>query len=181
MAEYILSQIFICLGLSALGASYFVKNYKIVTILCIICAVLAAIGYALLGATTAIFLNALGVVSYIFFYIFKIKNKENPFYFILILWTATIINGVLTFTGPVSLIPTIASLFFYYSVWQKNTLVYRVIGVLASVAYVFYNLLYKSYFGAILQVVLFVFALVGLIYYLIELYKFKAQKNTTTR
>ena len=115
----------------------------------------------------------LGLIAYICFYVFKTKNKENPFYFIAILWTITIINGVLTYTWWVSLLPTIASLLFYFSVWQKNTLVYRTIGVATTIFYIVFNLMYKSYFGAIAQIVLLVLSLIGLITYIVEIYKNK--------
>ncbi len=177
MIAYIFSQIFICLGLGALGVSYFVKNYKLITVLCILAAGFFAIGYGLLGAYTAIGLNILSVISYICFYIFKTKNKENPLYFIIILWVITVVNGVLTFTGWVSLLPTIASIMLYFSVWQKNTLVYRILGVIITIFYVVYNIMYKSFFGAIAQSVLLVVSIVGLVIYVIELEK----TNKTTK
>ena len=177
MINYILSQIFLCLGLGALGVSYYVKNYKLITILCIVSAGLLAIGYAILGAYTAIGLNILGLIAYIFFYVFKSKNKENPLYFIIILWVITIVNGIFTFSGWTSLLPTIASLLFYFSVWQKNTFIYRLLGVIATIFYVLYNIMYKSWFGATAQGVLLVLSIIGLVIYIIELDKNK--KNIT--
>lgn len=169
MILYIFSQIALTLGLGILGVSYFTKNYKLITIYCIISSALLAIGYGLLGAYTAIGLNILGIIAYIFFYYFKTKNKNNPFYFIAILWAVTIINGIFTYTNWVSLLPTLASLIFYYSVWQKNNLVYKILGASATIFYILYNIMYKSYFGVISQSVLFIIALVGLILYIFEL------------
>ena len=176
MAIYILSQIFLCLGLASLGVSFYLKDYKYRTICNIVASFLMGVGYFCLGAYTAVGLNFLGLITYICFYMFKTKNKENPFYFIAILWVITIVNGVLTYTWWVSLLPTIASLLFYYSVWQKNTLIYRIIGVITTVFYVVFNIMYNSWFGAVAQTVLLVLSLIGLITYIVEMCKNKKSK-----
>ena len=75
MAIYILSQIFLCLGLASLGVSFYLKDYKYRTICNIIAAFLMGVGYFCLGAYTAVGLNMLGLTSYICFYVFKTKNK----------------------------------------------------------------------------------------------------------
>ena len=173
MINYILSQIFLCLGLASLGVSFYLKNYKYRTICNIVAAFLMGVGYFCLGAYTAIGLNILGLIAYIFFYIFKSKNKENPLYFIIILWLITIINGIFTFSGCISLLPTIASLLFYFSIWQKNTFIYRLLGVVATIFYVLYNIMYKSWFGALAQSVLLIISIIGLILYIKEISKKK--------
>lgn len=173
---YIFSQIFLCLGLGALGVSFYLKNYKFRTVCNIVAAIFMGSGYFCLGAYTAVGLNVLGLIAYICFYIFKTKNKENPLYFIIILWVITVINGIFTFSGWVSLLPTIASVLFYFSVWQKNTLVYRVLGVITTIFYVLYNVMYKSWFGAIAQSVLLMLSIIGLIMYIVEVAK-RAKSN----
>ena len=57
----------------------------------------------------------------------------------------------------------IASILFYYSVWQKNNFVYAILGILTAILYVVYNILYFSPVGAISQTVLAIMSLVGLI------------------
>ena len=79
------------------------------------------------------------------------------------MWTVNIINGILTFTGIASLLPTIASIMFYYSVWQKNEYVYKILGIITALLYVVYNILYFSPVGAISQAVLAIMSTVGLI------------------
>ena len=176
----IASQVIIFIGLIMLGVSYFTKHYKSITILCIIASVLLGVSYFLLGAYTAVGLNILGAVAYVFFYVFKKHGKENPLYFIIILWSVTIINGIFTFDGIVSLLPTIASLMFYYSVWQKNNFVYKILGILTALMYMVYNILYSSPVGAISQGVLALISTIGLIIYIIEKIKEKKAHSAQT-
>lgn len=172
MISYVFSQISIVLALLCLAISYNIKNYKYITLLNIFSCIFFGLSYGLLGAFTAIGLNIVGAISYICFYIFKINNKENPLYFIILMWVATIINAILTYMGAVSLIPTFASLIFFYSVWQKNNLVYRYSGILTAILYAIYNLVYLSVFGVICQLCLMVIGVIGVIRY------YKLKKTT---
>ena len=54
-----------------------------------------------------------------------------------------------------------ATMLYTYSVWQKNTKVYKWLGVPVSLCWITYNIYISSLFGIILETVLMTSAIIG--------------------
>ena len=82
-----------------------------------------------------------------------------------------IIVSIPTYNGFLSLMSVFATMTYTYSIWQKNTLVYKFMGVPVGILWIIYNAFVGSFFGVTLEAALCVASLIGFIVAL------KAKKN----
>lgn len=162
-ATYIISQVFAVLAMLSVGISYQFKNKKIILILCIIYSTCYSLEYLLLGAMAGVAMNFVSVIRNVWFYINARKERKNGIGVFIALYIIIIGLGALTYDGICSLIPTVATLLFTFSVWQDNNKVYRWLSLPISALWITYNICYKSLFGVIAELILLIFEIVGIV------------------
>lgn len=74
--NYIISQIFVVMAMLCLGISYLIKDKKVIMLLCVTSSCLYGTQYLLLGAISGMFMNIVGVIRDIWFYINAKKKKK---------------------------------------------------------------------------------------------------------
>ena len=74
-----------------------------------------------------------------------------------------IISTVFTYDGYLSLLSVFATMIYTYSVWQKKTIVYKLLGIPVGVLWILYNIYVKSIFGVILESILLIASITGYI------------------
>jgi hypothetical protein len=89
-----------------------------------------------------------------------LTRKDIVIFLVLVL--ITIFLGLFTYDGVLSLLSVFATLLYIVSIWQKNVIVYKIIGILICLSWMLYNIYIMSVVGIILEIVLFVCAIVGL-------------------
>ena len=154
---YVLSQILTIIMYILLALTYQIKKRNRILVLSISSQVLQAIAYLLLNAYTAFAMCIVAIIRDTTSIIDEKKNGKNDkitkknIIFLVILFILIIILTVFTLDGWYSLLATISTIIFTYSIWQKNVKVYKILGIPVGILWVVYNFIYKSIFGVILE------------------------------
>ena len=173
--RYILSQIFVVITYGLMGATYYAKNRKILLIFNMAAILTNATSYFFLSAWMGVCTTLVALVRNI---VFLIQNKESSdkinwvdwgtiSFFVCVLTAIAIV----TYDGSLSLFSFFSSLTYTIAVWQRNEKIYKILGVISSVCTIGYFVFIRSLFGLILELILFVFIVVGAIRF------FRKQKN----
>lgn len=161
--EYIMSQIFVVIGMACLGATYLVKNKKTILIIALVSAFGYTMQYVFLHKYAGAAVNVIGMIRCIWFFFNDKKNKKNDYISISVISALIIIMGVVTFDGWESLLPSLAAILFTYSLWQSNVKVYRYIALVNSALWITYNTLCMSIMAIVSECILIVVEIIGVI------------------
>lgn len=157
--QYIASQIVTIFVYVFLSATYCIKSRKIIIVCSFISNFLNAIAFLLLNAYTSSLMCCISIFRDILFMIDeKINGKSNVItkkdYVLLgVVYGLSLISIAFTFKGWMSLIYTAGSMLYTYSIWQKNTNVYRFLGIVVTLIVICDSIYIKSVFGVLLQCV----------------------------
>ena len=166
--NYILSQIFIIFNYVFLVFSYIQKNYLKVLLHSCLAMVASGLSFLFLGAYTGATMPIIVILANIIFFMverMKEGRAKKVFYLssIILLFLGMSLFTYFTYDTAMSLCPAFGTFLFIVSLWQKNSIVYKLCGILSCVVYVAYNIYFKSLFGSILESMLLIFLLVGMI------------------
>ena len=177
---YILSQIFTIIMYILLGLTYYAKERKKVLILNFLALIANGIAYIFLEAWTGLAMCAVALARNIIFLLDENKNgkRENinksDIIILIILYVISIISAIYTYDGFLSLFSVFATMLYTFSVWQKKTSIYKILGIPIGILWILYNTYIMSIFGIILESVLFVCSITG---YILEIKKQKKNLN----
>lgn len=101
--------------------------------------------YALLGAFSAAFMDIISVLRNFLFYKYDKDKKKIPTILPILVITITLIIGYLTYTNPLSLLPTIVAILYTIGASFKDPKVYKYVFGSCAIAWLFYNLKFKAY------------------------------------
>ena len=166
--EYILSQVFVILTYILFGATYLVKNRKIILFMNISSLVTNGISYTLLGAWAGLAMIFVALIRNVIFLLQNKYKKTDNFMFydyiiLIFLLGISVALGVVTYDGFLSLFSLFGSLIYTISIWQKNLEIYKWLGILSSLCSVVYLIAIKSIFGFALEFALLIFMICTLI------------------
>ena len=163
--NYIISQIFIIINYLICIVNYQQKNRKTILLLNIISTIATAISYILLGAYSGLAMTAIATMRNILFLINgqKKKSLKRDILTLIMIYTATIYLASLTYTGILSMMTVAATVIYTYSVWQKNTKVYKLLGIPVGIVAIIYNIYILSIFGVIFETLITISAILGYI------------------
>jgi len=174
---YVISQIFTIIMYVLLAATYYMKNRKAVLILSFLSLIANAIAYILLGAYTGLAMCIVALIRNIIFLVDEKKNgkrdkiNKKDIIVLVILYLISIISAAFTYDGFLSLLSVFATMLYTYSVWQKETKIYKLLGIPIGILWVLYNIYVKSVFGVILEAILLICSTTG---YILEKRKIKS-------
>lgn len=166
---YILSQIFTIIMYGLLGITYYAKDRKKVLIISFLSLIANAIAYILLNAWSGLAMCIVALVRNIIFLIDEKKNgkrdkiNKKDVIILIILFIILIVSGIFTYDGFLSLLSVFATALYTYSVWQKNTKIYKLLGIPIGILWVLYNIYIMSLFGIILEGTLLICSTTGYI------------------
>lgn len=179
-ATYILSQVFTVIMYVLLAVSYYAKSRKSILIITFLSILTNAVAYMLLNAYTGVAMCFVAIIRNIIFLIDEKKNgkrdeiDKKDVIILIVLYAISIISAIFTYEGLLSLISVIATMLYTYSVWQKKTSTYKLLGIPIGVLWVIYNAYIKSVFGVILEAVLLVSSTIG---YILEIRQIKSKNK----
>lgn len=119
------------------------------------------------------------VVALIRNIIFWIDEKKNgkretinkkDIIILVILYSTIVVSTIFTYDGFLSLLSVFATSTYTFSVWQKKTNIYKLLGIPVGILWILYNIYVKSIFGIILESILLICSISG---YLLERKKLK--------
>ena len=166
---YSLSQVFIIFNYIFLGISYQSKDHKKILYLNIASLSCAGLSYICLSAYTGLAMEIISIFRNIVFLINEEKNgktkhiSKNEIYLLIVIYILIIISTIFTYDGFLSLMSVFATALYTYSVWQKNTKLYKLLGIPVSIIWLIYNIYIKSIFGIILEIILILAEIIGVI------------------
>lgn len=167
---YIISQIITIIYFAILSFSYLLKERK---------KILAANFIAHIGQTTAMaMLNGYTGAAMAFIMMLrdltlliqekkksneKEINKKLDFFILIITVILIIVLTIFTYNGPLSLLSVLATLVTTFALWQKNVKIYKILGVIAGILWLAYNVVIMSIMGLILESILLICSTIGYI------------------
>ena len=166
---YILSQVFIIISYILLVFTYQVKERKTILILNFISLIAVGLSYLFLSAYSGLAMVFVQMIRNTIFIIDEKKNgksKKNTtkdYIILAVLFVISIVFAVLTYDGILSMLPVAATMLYTYSVWQKNTKVYKLLGIPIEIIWIIYNIYIFSLFGMILEPIVAISTVVGYI------------------
>lgn len=161
--SYIISQVLVVIYYIIYSSTYHLRdNNKILKAL-VVATIISAISYILLNAYTGMAMCLVALIRNLLFW----KNKKSTRNLIIITML-TIICSTFTFNSYFCLFNIIATIIYTYALWQKNTKVYKLLGIIVNGLMIIYNAYIKSIFGVILITASFISSIIG---YLVEIKK----------
>lgn len=169
--SYILSQIFTILTYGLLALTYYAKDRKKVLIISFLSIIANGIAYIFLNAWTGLAMCIVALIRNIIFIIDEKKNgkretiNKTDIIILIILYIISIISAIFTYDGFLSLLSVFATALYTFSVWQKKTNIYKLLGIPIGILWILYNIYIMSIFGVILETILLICCITG---YLLE-------------
>lgn len=165
---WVLSQIFIVVSYSLLAITYFKKDRKSILLFGFGSLIATALSYAFLSAWSGFLMSLVAFTRNIIFLIQNKKENDTKITYIdwiilIALYSFSIVSAIFTYDGFLSLLSVIATMLYTFSVWQKNTKVYKIVGFPVSLLWIIYNIYVKSLFGCICECAILVSAVIGTI------------------
>lgn len=166
---YILSQVFIIISYILLAITYQIKNRKSILILSFMSIAATGLSYLFLSAYSGLAMVIVAAIRNVIFVVDEKKNGKRltnttkDYIILAILYLISIIFAVFTYNGILSMISVVATMLYTYSVWQKNTKVYKILGLPGAVLWITYNIYIGSIFGLILEIILGIATVIGCI------------------
>lgn len=169
--SYILSQVFTIVMYVLLAITYYAKDRKKILILSFLSLIANGVAYFLLSAWSGLAMCIVALIRNVIFLIDEKKNGKRDkinkmdIAILIILYAIAVGSAVFTYDGPLSLLSVIATMLYTFSVWQKKTNIYKLLGIPIGILWVAYNIYVMSIFGIILESVLLICSTTG---YLLE-------------
>jgi len=135
-------------GAFALGtwiSSIQVKKKSNVLILQLLANVFYGIQYFLFGYFSTGLMNLVSVFRCYVFGINARKNKENPFWLLLLILYVVFILALFSCKSFLGLLPVLATLLYTISTWQNNIKWLRYVYIICSIIFLIYNYLVGAY------------------------------------
>lgn len=176
---YILSQVFIIINYILLALTYYAKDRKKVLILSFSSIIATGMSYIFLNAWSGLAMCVIALIRNIIFLLDEKKNgkrdaiDKKDIFILIILYSISIISAILTYNGFLSLLSVFGTMLYTYSVWQKKTIIYKLLGIPVGILWILYNLYIMSIFGIILETILLICSITG---YVLEIRNKKTVK-----
>lgn len=163
---YILSQVFIILNYVFLVIAYQLKNKGKILFFNNSAQFSAGLSFICLGAYTGLAMTIISIFRNTIFMVYGEKkevSKKTNILILLGIYALMIMVSIFTFNGFLSLMSVLATMLATYALWQKNTKLYKILGIPISLLWIIYNIYIKSIFGIVLECILMTSAIIGFI------------------
>ena len=168
--QYIISQVITIISYTCLASTYCIKKRKIILILSFLSNFLNICAYFLLDAYTSSIMCGVSILRDIVFIIDqKVNGKSNKIskkdiVLLAIIYSISLICIAITFNGVGSLMYAIAAMLYTYSIWQKDTKIYKFLGIPAGIFVLLDCIFIKSVSGIVLQSIVMTCTIIGSLY-----------------
>lgn len=166
---YILSQVFVIINSALLMTTYQLKSRKGILVVSFLALFANGVVYVLLSAWSGLAMVFVAMIRNIIFMIDENRNgkrekiTKKDVFILIVLYIISIISAIFTYEGILSMMSVLATMLYTYSIWQKKTNVYKILGIIIEAVWIIYNIYICSIMGIALHVVLSMSAIIGLI------------------
>ena len=144
--SFLIGQIFGFCAMFVGIITYQFKKHRTIMLLMVLNASLWCLHFLCLGKYTAVFMNLLNVVRAILF-TFRGRKWADSVVVPVAVCVVSLLISVLTWEGPLSLLPAAASVFSTVASWQTDTRRLKLLTIPVCVGWFVYNLFGRSYAG----------------------------------
>jgi hypothetical protein len=109
--------------------------------------------YALLSATTAVWICIICVLRTLIFYLYKKNNKQVPLWLFILILAAAIGSGLYTWENWLSVIPVIATIAYTYGQYHESLSITRKTTIFGDCLWIVYNLFCFAWVDIITKIV----------------------------
>ncbi len=166
---YVISQIITIIYFAMLSLSYLLKNRTRILIANFIAHIGQTTAMAMLNGYTGAAMALIMMVRDLVLLIQEVrksKEKEINEKFDLMILVITVILiitlTIFTYNGPLSLLSVIATLITTFALWQKNVKTYKLLGIIAGILWIAYNLFIMSIMGILLELIVVICSVIGI-------------------
>lgn len=167
---YIISQVITVAYFAILNLSYLLKDRTKILTANFVAHIGQTVAMALLNGYTGAAMSVIMMLRDLTLLIQEKRkekgkevSKKADLAILIITVVLMIILTIFTYNGPLSLLSVIATLVTTFSLWQKNVKMYKVLGMIAGVLWLAYNIFIMSIMGIILESTLIISSLIGYI------------------
>lgn len=165
---YIVSQIITILYFAILSLSYLLKDRNKILIANFVAHIGQTIAMAMLNGYTGAAMSIIMIFRDLTLIIQEAKkakgkeiNKKVDILILIITILLIVVLTIFTYNGPLSLLSVIATLVTTFALWQKDVKVYKLLGIIAGILWLAYNIFIFSIMGIILESILLICSIVG--------------------
>ena len=176
---YLVSQVFTVITYLLLAVSYYAKDRNKILTIGFLSLIANGIAYVFLNAWSGLAMCFVALIRNIIFLLDERRNgkketiHKTDIIILIILYVISIVSAVFTYEGFFSLLSVFATMLYTFSVWQKKTKVYKLLGIPIGILWILYNIYIMSIFGIALETILLICSTTG---YLLEMRNKKAEK-----
>ena len=180
--SYTISQILTVFVYICLIISYYVSPRIKILNVNILSHILQAIAFALLGGISGVAMSIIYIGRDTYFAHEEVNNSDShinnkDIAILIVLFIIIIVSAILTYKGLLSILSVLATVISTIAIWQKSPLIYKLLGIPCSFAWLGYHIYLNSIIAIILESILFVTTFIG---FIIE-YKKKSELNKTLK
>jgi len=159
----IMAQIFGTIAVMLMFLSYQKKSKKGFLKVQIFSNIFFGLQYFVLNAISALSSNIISAIRTIIFYKYEKSEKRIPISFLIIFEIIIILLGIYSYNGLYSIIPVFIAGLYTYGTWQEKINTTYIIGIIASILWIYYNSLVGAYVAIIGSVIELIGSALGLI------------------
>ncbi|MCL2354654.1 MAG: YgjV family protein [Oscillospiraceae bacterium] len=173
-STYIFSQVLIIGAYALMALTYYSVKRQNVLFLHFLASILTGGSLLLLNAYTGVAMTVVAIFrNFVFWFDEKKYGKSEKIYrkdwiLLAVIFFAILVGTILTYDTPICLLVVFVTIFFTFSIWQKKTIVYKIMAIPIALLFIMYNIYIQSLFGAILEGMVLIFATTG---FMLELRK----------
>lgn len=167
---YIISQIITVLYFAILSLSYLLKNRKKILIANFVAHIGQTTAMAMLNGYTGAAMSVIMMLRDLTLLIQEDKkskgkdiNKKLDLVILIITVLLIVVLTIFTYNGPLSLLSVVATLITTFALWQKDIKTYKILGIIAGILWLSYNIFIFSIMGIVLETTLIVSSIIGYI------------------
>lgn len=167
---YIISQIITILYFAILSLSYLLKDRKKILLANFVAHIGQTTAMAMLNGYTGAAMSIIMMLRDLTLLIQESKkskgkdiNKKLDLVILIITVLLMVILTIFTYNGPLSLLSVVATLVTTFALWQKDVKTYKILGLIAGILWLAYNIFIMSIMGIILELILVICSIVGYI------------------
>ena len=165
---YKIAQVCFIIAYALLAMTYKLRSRKQILVISLASLVAFAAAYAFSEAWSGLAMMGVALIRNVTFILQNKRDKSKKitkidWIILVVLLLIALVFAIFTYDGWLSLLPVMATMIYTVSVWQKNTRVYRLLGIPTSLLLLGYHIFIRSIFGIILECVLFIAVMVGVV------------------
>lgn len=163
--NFVIAQVFGILGIAANVSSMQFKKRKQILIALLFLNLFSALNFVFLGTWSSTYISFFAVAEMIINYLFERKNKPVPKLLVALYIVINILLGMLTFTGPLDIVPIICAIIFCITILLKDEQQIRFAMLINQCFWLVYDLSVGAYMFAVSNVLTIISISIAIIRY----------------